>query len=442
VSAMGQNRILLIAEAANPEWSSVALIGWSLARAIAKVADVHLVTQVRNRSAVLRAGLIEGKDFSAIDNERYASPLHKLSVRLGAGGGVGHTTATGLESIAYYSFELDLWRQFEHRLIAREFDVVHRVTPLTPTSQSVIAKRLAKLRIPFVVGPLNGGVPWPRSFRDRRQSQGEWLSYLRSLYRLMPAYRSTLRHSAAIISGSRHTMLQLPRSVAEKCIYIPENAVDLERFNVPRDRVASLPIKVAFVGRLIPVKGADILIKAATEYLKKGQVELHFFGDGPERQTLEKLVDRFQVRNRVCFYGSVPHAQLQYKLRMCDVMGFPSIRDTGGGAVMEAMALGLMPIVADYAGPAEIVGENTGFRVPFEDEKTLLEGLKRAIGEIVSSPAIVDKLGAAARHKVLTDLTWDAKAKQMLAIYRAVLNGENGLSTLGLQMPLPGASLH
>ena len=178
-------------------------------------------------------------------------------------------------------------------------------------------------------------------------------------------------------------MLQLPRSVAEKCIYIPENAVDLERFNIPRDRVASLPIKVAFVGRLIPVKGADILIKAAREYLNKGQVELHFFGDGPERQMLEKLVDRLQVRNRVYFYGSVPHAQLQHKLRMCDVMGFPSIRDTGGGAVMEAMALGLMPIVADYAGPAEIVGEDTGVRVPFEDEKTLLEGLKRAIGEIV-----------------------------------------------------------
>ena len=104
-SKFRKHRILLIAEAANPEWASVALIGWSLSRAMAKVADVHLVTQVRNRDAIVRAGLIEGSDFSVIDNERYAVPLHKISTKLGVGGPFGHTMGTALNSLAYYSFE-------------------------------------------------------------------------------------------------------------------------------------------------------------------------------------------------------------------------------------------------------------------------------------------------------------------------------------------------
>src|ERR1035437_525448 len=274
--SMGRRyKILLIAEAANPEWASVPLIGWSLSRALAKITDAHIVTQVRNRDAFKRAGLIEGRDFTAIDNEQTASPLYKLSERLSGGAGKGWTTMMAFSSPAYYSFEREIWRQMGARICAHEFDLVHRVTPLSPTSQSLIAKRLAKHNVPFVIGPLNGGVPWPKGFIDRQHAEREWLSHVRWLYKLMPYYRSTRRYSAAIIAGSKYTYGQLPHWTKEKCVYIPENGVDLERFKSPRTRSARLPLRGAFVGRLVPYKGADMLLEAAAEFLKEGQLELH-----------------------------------------------------------------------------------------------------------------------------------------------------------------------
>jgi hypothetical protein len=156
-----------------------------------------LVTHVRNRDAVCRAGLLEGRDFTAVDNEHVAGPIWKLANRVRGGAGKGWTTVAAFSALAYYSFELEMWRQLGPRICAHEFDLVHRVTPLSPTSQSIVAKRLGKHGVPFVIGPLNGGVPWPKNFVGRQHAEREWLSHVRWLYKLMPAYRTTRRYSAA-----------------------------------------------------------------------------------------------------------------------------------------------------------------------------------------------------------------------------------------------------
>jgi glycosyltransferase involved in cell wall biosynthesis len=425
-----RHKVLLIAEAANPEWASVPLEGWSLSRALAKITDAHVVTHIRNRDAIIRAGLTEGRDFTAIDNERVASPLYRLSRQLSGGAGKGWTMITAFSSLAYYAFEQEIWRQFGRRIRNHEFDLVHRVTPISPTSQSLIAKRVAIHGVPFLIGPLNGGVPWPKSFIDRQHAEREWLSHIRWLYKLMPYYRSTLRHSAAIIAGSKYTYSQLPRWTRNKSVYIPENGVDLDRFANPRSRSACIPLKAAFVGRLVPYKGADMLLEASMDFLRKGQLELHIIGDGPQRSFLEMMVDQRNIRRNVFFHGWVPHVEVQKTLRTCDFMALPSIREFGGAVVVEAMALGVMPIVADYAGPSELVDDSTGIRVGFTDEKSLIDGIRLAIDGVIQSPAVLDKLGAAGREKVMAKLTWEAKARQIASVYDAVLSRKKTLNSL------------
>jgi len=423
-------RVLLVAEAANPEWSSVPLEGWSLSQALARVTDAHLVTHVRNREALLRAGIVEDRDFTVIDNEYVTRPMWKLTELLRGGSGKGWTTTTALSSLAYYSFELELWRRFAERIRRHEFDLVHRITPLSPTSQSLIARRLARENVPFVLGPLNGGVPWPKTFVDRQHAEREWLSHIRALYKLMPGYRSTLKHASAIIAGSKHTHQELPNWTQTKRVYIPENGVDIARFNQPRERRATVPLRGAFVGRLVPYKGADMLLEASSEFVKRGQLELDLIGDGPQRPLLETMADSMGIRSKVHFHGWTPHIEVQAKLRECDFMALPSVREFGGAVAVEAMALGVTPIVADYGGPSELVDDETGIRVPFSDKASLVEGMAQAIDQVIRSPESLDTFGAAGRRKVLEKLTWDAKANQILAVYKAVLSGSADLRNL------------
>ena len=99
------------------------------------------------------------------------------------------------------------------------------------------------------------------------------------------------------------------------------------------------------------------------------------------------------------------------------------------------MALGVAPIVASYGGPSELVDDTTGIRVSFSDKQSLVEGMRRAIGNGIQSPKILDSLGAAGRIKVLKKLTWDAKASQIVAIYDAILSGAKNLSSLDYHWP-------
>lgn len=413
-------RALLIAEAANPEWTSVPLVGYNIARAIAKKTDALLVTQVRNRAALLRSGLIEGKEFVAIDNEAVAARLHRLSAALQGDPGKAWTISTAFSTLAYYSFEREVWRQFGRRIADKEFDVVHRITPLSPTSPSLMANRLAQVGVHFVVGPLNGGIPWPKGFGDRRIAEREWLSYVRAGFKLLPGYRSTRRYASAILVGSQHTYDEMPRSARGKCFVVPENGYDPAYFGGAR-REPVLPLRAAFVGRLVPYKGADILLRAAAGFLKSGSLTIDIIGDGPQRAELGTLIAELGVENFVKFHGIVPNKQVAKVLGKCDFLAFPSIREFGGGVVVEAMALGMPAMVANYGGPAELVDERTGIRVPFTDQASLIEGFKRSIAAVIQTPAILGKLGQAAQKRAFDQLTWDAKADQILCIYRSVI---------------------
>jgi glycosyltransferase involved in cell wall biosynthesis len=432
------NRILLLAETANPDWASVPLIGWSLSQAISKRVETHIVTQIRNRPAFLRAGLVEGCHFTAIDNESVAAPFWRLASILRGAPGKGWTMSTAFSSLAYYAFERMVWRHFGSRLASGEFDLVHRVTPVSPTSQSPIGAHLARLEIPFVIGPLNGGVPWPRCFKHRQKAENEWLSDLRWLYRLMPFYRSTRKSAAAILCGSLHTLREMPAWAASKCIYLPENGVDLGKFHVHR-RSGRKPLHAAFIGRLVPYKGADMLLRAASEVLKSNQLHLHIIGDGPQMSQLRDLAQELVVDIGVTFHGWVPHDDIQRILGDCDFTILPSIREFGGGVVIESLAMGLPAIVADYAGPAELIDSSRGVRVPFTDESSLVNGLQAAIEQCIENPLHLEPLGAAGRTFVETNLTWDAKARQIMKVYEAVLTGASDLSKLHI-FPMPETS--
>lgn len=412
---MSRPRVLIMAESANPEMVSVPLVGWSLAKALREICDAHIVTQIRNRDAFVRAGLVEGVDFTSLNTEALARPLWKAGSLLGRG---AWTAKQAISSISDAYFEHMVWKAFGGQISSGHWDIVHRITPLTPTKPSSVAKKCARHGIPFILGPLNGGVPWPKGFNRERIREGELLSYVRDVYKLLPGRAKTLNSASAILVGSRHTMSEIPQIFSQKTIYLPENGIDPERFNLtaqPGRKEGTL--RGCFVGRMVPYKGPDILLEAAAPLLRSGKLELDLIGDGPMLSIVEELSKSLEVHNAVRFHGWLRHDEVQEVMASCDMLTFPSIREFGGGVVLEAMALGIPPLVVDYAGPGELVQTEWGYKIPIGKREDIISALQNQLSECVSSPEELARKGVAAKKRVDDEFTWIRKANQIACVY-------------------------
>lgn len=429
---------LVIAEAANPEWVSVPLVGWSLAKALTTVAQVHIVTQIRNREAFLRAGMREHIDFTAIDSEKIAAPLWRLAEKLRMGKGVGWTINTAISTLGYGYFERLVWQRFGADIKAGRFDIVHRVTPLTPTANSPIAAHCRRAGVPFVMGPLNGGVPWPKGFDAERRREKEWLSYVRGAYKMLPGRGASLASASAILCGSLSTLSEIPQKYRDKTVWLPENAIDPTRFFKLAPQGGSLPLRACFIGRLVPYKGADMAIEAALPLLRDGRMTLDIIGDGPQRDSLEAQVQQAGVGQAVRFHGWLAHQEVQDVVTQSQILTFPSVREFGGGVVLEAMMLGVVPIVMDYAGPGELVEPQFGFKIAMGSRGDIIARLRQVLDQIAHDPSVLPGMAAAGRERVARDFTWQAKAGQVERIWRAVCAG----APLPQELPLPAAASH
>lgn len=150
---------------------------------------------------------------------------------------------------------------------------------------------------------------------------------------------------------------------------------------------------VLFVGRLASEKGVSSLLQA----FRRVQHTLLIVGDGPQRHYLEKLAATLGLQDRVRFAGIVPHEQLASFYGSAGVVVVPSLHESYGRVIVEAMAFGRAVVATDTDGARELIQDGeTGFIVPIRD----VEALANKITYVLSNPQVARRIGEAARRFV------------------------------------------
>ena len=415
---MSRLRILVLGSDCNPDGVSIPYVTYSHAAALAQLHDVTLVIGAPVEDNVRRAKA----PFRTIEVVRmpmleriYTWSLRRIFRY--------NFTSQSLTAFGYpfsLAFEWRAWRQLRHRIVAGEFDVVLRILPMTAVLPSPFAYFLRNGPIPFVIGPINGGLPYVQGF-SQAENEKQWISSLRSLYQLLPFARSTYRNAAAIIAGSSQTYAEFA-AYSKKMFFVPENGIARSLCcDDSRSPEPGAKLELIFVGGLIPCKACDLALRAAAPLLRSGLARFTVLGDGSERNRLEQLVESLGIRNEVSFLGWVSHDAVFRLLRSADMMVFPSVRDFGAGVVFEALASGAVPVVADFGGPGDIVYPEVGYKVRLTNESDFVAQVEKILTELAHNRDRLERVRRQGMAYARQRLTWDAKAQDTTEVLRWVL---------------------
>jgi glycosyltransferase involved in cell wall biosynthesis len=155
----------------------------------------------------------------------------------------------------------------------------------------------------------------------------------------------------------------------------------LERYHFRPPRASVRRIFCA--ARLSPQKGHAFLLEAIKSLVEQGHaLELRLAGDGPRKEQLSNLAERFQISDRVSFLGFLTEDQVIRELEQSDLFVLPSLVEGLPVSAMEAMAIGVPVIATNIAGTSELIEDGkTGLLIRPSDSQAISDAILRLIND-------------------------------------------------------------
>lgn len=407
-------RVLLSAYACEPNKGSEPGIGWAWANALADHGvDVWVLTRANNRPAIERALLGKtGKrpTFIYYDLPRWVRWFKKGS--------------RGVRSY-YYLWQIGAASAAKKAHENYKFDLVHHLTFGVVRLPSL----MPRLGIPFVFGPLGGGesAPWKLRWTaygwrgvvaDLLRDVGNWLVWVD------PFMHYAFSKAHVIYVKTPESLRTLPKPYRQKAKVRLELLAEKDTLVGCQPSVSQAQdrLRILYVGRLIYWKGAQLVLRAfANLTAERPEATLTIVGEGKEKPRLVALAAKLGIESQIYWHAPVPRKEVWSLYSSHDLFLYPSLHDSSGNVVLEAILSGLPVVCLQLGGPSEIVSATAGVLVAPGTAESCTRDLSQRLTSLYDSPSLRRELGSQGKTKAIAQYGVEIAVASMYAEYTRLI---------------------
>ena len=331
----------------------------------------------------------------------------------------------------FHSGRLNIWHRRAFRVVKNickeeHIDLIHQITPVEFRSIGNYSKIK---NVKFICGPLGGGEQVPKELKSYVESH-KIVELIRFVANAWFRFKLLCNPSFCdeILFANKETKLYLQRCITEnqKAMVTTEIAIDesdlIDVSQIKSKYSAKGVRKTRFLvaGRMIYRKGHELLLDALKNVPEEFDYECCILGEGPELKKLKEKCRGTILAERVSFLGKLPYSEMYKEYERADVFIMPSLRETTGSVLLEAMAKGLPVITINRFGSAVLLDNEAGWLYDGNSKTEFIQNLSKAITDCIMYPEKVIDKGQKARMYA-EKYTWEKKEHYYQSLYEDVL---------------------
>lgn len=294
-----------------------------------------------------------------------------------------------------------------------DFDIIHHVT----MGDFRIPGFMWKMKDAYkIFGPVGGGQSTPASLKDYENSKAveKFRETVNTACSVLPVYKKAIKNFDRVFAVNIETQKLIEKALGRACNRLIELAPEERLKNLVIKRETKKTVSVLYMGRLINKKGIMLFLDVVNSMKCDRDFEVLIYGDGPLKNEVEDYIRRNSLESKVKLCKTVEHDKVTDVYRAADIFVMPSLRETGGNVIVEAMAHKLPVMALNMSISRDLCEFDCGKFVNTDQSKEdIINEFAEKLTELINNPEERKRLGENGYNFVNTELSWDKKFERV-----------------------------